>query len=113
MGGRDHSCEGCGRGGFNDPEGECICAAASALADTCPTCGTPVRTATGDEGTSHYEPIAEEKLQKLASAVKVWRNATEDRLRLLAASARHPELSDLMIKPDRDLCEALEEVEAG
>lgn len=25
MGGRDHSCEGCGRGGFNDPDGVCIC----------------------------------------------------------------------------------------
>lgn len=25
MGGRDHSCEGCGRGGFNDPEDKCEC----------------------------------------------------------------------------------------
>lgn len=25
MGGRDHSCEGCGRGGFNDPDGVCDC----------------------------------------------------------------------------------------
>lgn len=25
MGGRDHSCEDCGRGGFNDPEGRCTC----------------------------------------------------------------------------------------
>lgn len=25
MGGRDHSCEVCGRGGFNDPGGSCIC----------------------------------------------------------------------------------------
>ena len=25
MGGRDHSCETCGRGGFNDPDGRCIC----------------------------------------------------------------------------------------
>jgi len=25
MGGRDHSCEGCGRGGFNDPNGSCEC----------------------------------------------------------------------------------------
>lgn len=25
MGGRDHSCEVCGRGGFNDPEGKCEC----------------------------------------------------------------------------------------
>lgn len=23
--GRDHSCEDCGRGGFNDPDGECVC----------------------------------------------------------------------------------------
>lgn len=28
MGGRDHSCEGCGRGGFNDPDGVCECAQA-------------------------------------------------------------------------------------
>lgn len=26
MGGRDHSCETCGRGGLNDPDGRCICA---------------------------------------------------------------------------------------
>jgi hypothetical protein len=25
MGGRDHSCEHCGRGGFNDPDGRCEC----------------------------------------------------------------------------------------
>jgi len=25
MGGRDHSCDGCGRGGFNDPDGRCEC----------------------------------------------------------------------------------------
>jgi hypothetical protein len=25
MGGRDHSCEGCGRGGLNDPDGDCVC----------------------------------------------------------------------------------------
>ena len=25
MGGRDHSCDRCGRGGFNDPDGACIC----------------------------------------------------------------------------------------
>jgi uncharacterized Zn finger protein (UPF0148 family) len=25
MGGRDHSCEVCGRGGFNDPDGRCVC----------------------------------------------------------------------------------------
>ncbi len=25
MGGRDHSCEICGHGGFNDPHGDCIC----------------------------------------------------------------------------------------
>lgn len=25
MGGRDHSCEVCGRGGFNDPDGICNC----------------------------------------------------------------------------------------
>jgi hypothetical protein len=25
MSGRDHSCEGCGRGGFNDPDGRCEC----------------------------------------------------------------------------------------
>lgn len=25
MGGRDHACEGCGRGGFNDPDGVCEC----------------------------------------------------------------------------------------
>ena len=25
MGGRDHSCEDCGRGGFNDPDGYCEC----------------------------------------------------------------------------------------
>lgn len=25
MGGRDHSCEVCGHGGFNDPHGDCIC----------------------------------------------------------------------------------------
>jgi len=25
MGGRDHSCETCGRGGFNDPDGRCVC----------------------------------------------------------------------------------------
>lgn len=29
--GRDHSCEGCGRGGFNDPEASCQCVA-------CETC---------------------------------------------------------------------------
>lgn len=27
MGGRDHSCPDCGHGGFNDPDGVCICAA--------------------------------------------------------------------------------------
>lgn len=32
MGGRDHSCEGCGRGGFNDPDGVCECPTADALA---------------------------------------------------------------------------------
>lgn len=25
MGGRDHFCEGSGRGGFNDPDGRCEC----------------------------------------------------------------------------------------
>ena len=25
MSGRDHSCEVCGRGGFNDPDGKCEC----------------------------------------------------------------------------------------
>jgi hypothetical protein len=25
MGGRDHSCDVCGRGGFNDPDGVCVC----------------------------------------------------------------------------------------
>lgn len=25
MGSRDHSCEGCGRGGLNDPDGVCEC----------------------------------------------------------------------------------------
>lgn len=26
MGGRDHPCGTCGRGGFNDPDGQCECA---------------------------------------------------------------------------------------
>lgn len=30
MGGRDHSCEVCGRGGFNDPDGTCECIPKSA-----------------------------------------------------------------------------------
>lgn len=27
--------------------------------ETCPTCGTPVRVVSSDEGTSHYEPVGE------------------------------------------------------
>jgi hypothetical protein len=33
MGGRDHSCEGCGRGGFNDPDGPHGCACMAPGAD--------------------------------------------------------------------------------
>jgi hypothetical protein len=32
MGGRDHACEYCGRGGMNDPDGKCECV-------PCPDCG--------------------------------------------------------------------------
>ena len=49
--GRDHSCEKCGRGGFNDPDGECIC-----RERTCLTCGTRVEVVSTDEGTHHYRP---------------------------------------------------------
>jgi hypothetical protein len=27
------------------------------MIDQCPTCGSPVRVVSGDEGTSHYEPL--------------------------------------------------------
>lgn len=56
--------------------------------------------------TASYVPEA--GLQELASAVKQHRNATESRLRLLAAGTRQPESSDCMLKPDRDLYEALD-----
>jgi hypothetical protein len=28
------------------------------VSDLCPTCGSPVRVVSSDEGTSHYEPLA-------------------------------------------------------
>lgn len=50
---------------------------------------------------------------KLLSAIKQHRNATESRLRLLAAGARQPESSDLMLKPDRDLYQLADSIEQG
>ena len=50
MSGRDHSCETCGRGGFNDPDGACICPEAE-----CPGCTNGV--VSSDEGTSYYCPV--------------------------------------------------------
>lgn len=52
------------------------------------------------------EVVAERNV--LLSAIKQHRNATVSRLKLLAAGARQPEPSDLMLKPDRDLYEAAE-----
>lgn len=40
------------------------------MADSCPTCGTEVCVVTGDEGTSHYEVVAEAREQKLIEALE-------------------------------------------
>jgi hypothetical protein len=34
----------------------------------CPTCGAPVAVISGDDGTSHYMPIAVEQLQAIVDA---------------------------------------------
>jgi len=84
-------------------------------ATPCPTCGRACRVITGDEGTSHFEPIGAERYREqrdqLLSQIKQHRNATESRLRLLASAARQPESSDLLLKPDRDLYATAQAIE--
>lgn len=54
------------------------------------------------------EPKDNQRLQELLSAIKVHRNATESRCRLLSSR----EATDSMLKPDRDLYIAAEQIEA-
>lgn len=54
---------------------------------------------------------AEAQRDRLLSAIKQHRNATEGRLKLLAASSHRAESSDLMLSPDRALYAAADEVE--
>jgi hypothetical protein len=58
---------------------------------------------------SVYEEAAELKAERdaLLRACKVWRNATEDRCRLLSSR----EATDAMLAPDRALIEAIKKVE--
>jgi len=52
----------------------------------------------------------EARANALLSAIKIHRNATESRLRLLDSRG---EAARCMLKPDRDLYETAERIEAG
>lgn len=77
MGGRDHSCEVCGRGGFNDPDGVCECAGPECL--TCgsddPCCPDPFHSPAPTEGGSgealNYDKAENELVEIVDEGKKV------------------------------------------
>lgn len=51
------------------------------MAETCPTCGTAVRVVSGDEGTAHFEPIADAPLlghNRTLADVRKWLTERRD-----------------------------------
>jgi hypothetical protein len=54
-----------------------------------------------------------ESYAELLSAAKQWRQATESRVKLIAAGTRQPESSDIMLHPDKAFIAVLDRLQSG
>lgn len=85
MGGRDHSCEICGRGGLNDPDGECVCALGepakkdAGLADGyCGSCARvvmPIGVEYSCDHPEHYDGVSEWRCPRCSRREGRWTGA--------------------------------------
>lgn len=62
----------------------------------CPVCGTPVKIVSSNEGTNHYEPITDDRADRLKKIIK-WACSEE----ALKQSIRLPKGSSPMNGPER------------